>query len=54
MSDYQVGLGEGVGERTQVVLNVLSYFLKGNVEPQPPWKAFQIMPFSMRLLIQIF
>ena len=33
LSDYQVGLGKGIGERTQAVLNVLSLFPKGNMEP---------------------
>lgn len=34
-NDYQVGLGKGIEERTQAVLNVLSVFPKENMESQP-------------------
>lgn len=49
LSDYQVGLGKGIEERTQAVLN--APFPKGEYGIPVFIEGFQILPFSVRLLI---
>lgn len=46
ISNLSNELEGGIGEKDSSVLNVLSHFLKGNMEPQPAWKSSQIMSFQ--------